>query len=143
MYAQEVKSTKFLAGLQERLDEIEAEIAAAVQPLIDERAEIVRLRARHVADPTTQTELRLHPFSNRHSFQPDPTSWSSRVLEEGRRILENAPKHELPFVEFYHRLPAELNGSAKRRERARQALMRSGKRVGIKYVDANHVRLEA
>jgi hypothetical protein len=121
------------------MDEIDAEIAAAVGPLWDERAEIERLLARHLIGPSRPGGS----FRRRHSFQPDPDSWASRVLEEGRRILEAAPKREMKFVEFYHRLPVELNGSGKRRERARQALMRSGKRVGIRYQDANHVRLEA
>lgn len=139
-----MKSTKYLEGLQERLAEINSELAA-VQSLIDERADIERLLARHVMSeqhqPKPPPELPLRAVTNRHSFQADPNSRASRVLVESRKVLEFAPKHDLPFLDLYHRLPGELNGSGKRREQARLTLIRSGKRAGIEYVDKNHVRL--
>ena len=150
-----MKSIKFLEGLRERKSEIESELAS-VKPLIDELAMVNQLLARH--EHTEPIELFVEPDDNvplftepaplrvfgprrRHSFERDPSSFTSRVLDAARQVLEETPKHEAPFLRLYKNLPPGLNGSGKARERARIALRRSGRRVGIEYVNKGKVRL--
>lgn len=137
-----MKTTKLLEGLQERKAEIQAELAS-VQPLLDELTEIERMIARY-ASHSNGSVLRL-PFkapSKRHAFQADPNSRASRVLAETRRILENTPGHELPFLAICERLPKDLVATSRLRQYARMTMQR-GKREGIEYLGAERVRLAA
>lgn len=136
--------TKFLEGLRERKSDIESEIAAH-KPLLDELAMINALLAKHdnpfgiqmvLASPEVPSIVR-----SPHRFEPDPNSYTSRILEEARRVLEGVPHRELSFLKLYHAFPASFNGSGKARERARTAIMRAGKRAGIEYVNGQKVRL--
>lgn len=133
---------KFLEGLQERKSEIEDELAA-VKPLMDELAMIDQLLTKHekgAVEPSLFSPMTSETRSP-HRFEPDPNSYTSRILDETRRVLEAAPHHELSFLKLYHAFPASFNGSGKARERARTAIMRAGKRAGIEYVNRQRVRL--
>jgi hypothetical protein len=75
-----------------------------------------------------------------HAFKPDPSSVASRALGESRRALETAGK-TLSFQDLVERLPRDLVATSKQRQYVRLTLQRSGKRSGIDYLDAEHIKL--
>jgi len=136
-----VKSIKLPEGLRERKAEIEALLAIDRNALQDELADIDRLLDRYSkSTPLRKPTLRVVQH-HRRAFQADPGSLASIILESAKRILSQSPRHELAFLELCSKLPRDLAGSSKKRQYVRMTIRRSGRRVGLEYIDAYRVRL--
>ena len=139
--------TDYESALKGRLQDIERELRP-FEKLIQERNYIMRLLALRGDTPDThydravQRGVQVVDAPHARAFPVNPGSKTSLILTEARRILESYPKREASFLELYRKLPKQvLSTSRHAREHARGALMRAGDRVGIRYVDSDHVRL--
>jgi len=144
------------AALEQRLAEIN-EILRPFLPLIEEKTTTERLLAiRHALNDASSQRPEPEPAPGSHGppphtardisyrFVADPNSKTSRVLAKAKEMLQAETKLELPFLTIYRRLPPELVGKTRNaREHIRGILQQKGDRVGIDYVDAEHVRLVA
>ena len=74
-------------------------------------------------------------------FVSNPNSKTSRVLAATRKMLEDAPGFELPFLTIYNSLPKDLVGTARHRREHIRGIIQKGDRVGIVYDSAERVRL--
>jgi hypothetical protein len=137
-----VNSISRLEWLQARKAEAEADVAA-LNRLIEREKHSTN---GHVTEskprpPKKNATRPIHVRGAKHAFKPDPESAASRTLSQVRQILEEVAGKALPFANVIQRLSRDLVGTAKGRQNVRQALLRSGKRAGIEYVDATCVRL--
>jgi len=121
------------SSIQESLAARLEEIDAALQPfrsLIEERQRI---------------EAMLEFYRERTDNAPSRPRSASKVsalLTRSREVLRGEMKHELPFLELFSRMPADVLGEGRHvREHFGGMLQRSGEKYGIEYVNADCVRL--
>lgn len=138
-----MSSIGYLEGLQEQKAELQADLAAVERLIVKAKmatnGQVSEKphKTLKLARPTPQLPLR----PSRHVFEANPDSLASRVLSECRKVLDRVAGRALPFVNLCYQLPPELTSTSKKKQYVRLTLQRSGKRVGLEYVDATCVKV--